>query len=119
MRDWYAVELFAEVSSEPAADLLSQVHGMNVDKPSVGAFAQYVGAYHDLLLKIPESMSFEDAASFGTGVSTASLSLFHEMCVPATLEQLSAGVENNAGEFVLVAGGSTATGTRAIQLLKL
>lgn len=93
---------------------------MNVNKPGVGAFAQYVGAYHDLLLKIPDSMSFEDAASFGTGVATASLSLFHEMRVPATLEQLSASIGSQAGEdYVLVAGGSTATGTRAIQMLKL
>lgn len=92
---------------------------MNVNKPGIGAFAQYVAAYNDLLLKLPESMSFEDGASFGTGVSTASLSLFHEMRVPATLEQLSAGVPSDSGEFVLVAGGSTATGTRAIQLLKL
>lgn len=91
---------------------------MNVNKPGIGAFAQYVGAYHDLLLKIPKHMSFEDGASFGTGVSTASLSLFHEMCVPATLEQLSAGIETKTGDYVLVAGGSTATGTRAIQLLK-
>lgn len=96
------------------------VHGMNKLRPDVGAFAQYVGAYADLLLKIPDHMTFEDAASFGTGVATASLSLFKELCVPASLHRLREGkTEANDGEFVLVAGGSTATGTRAIQLLKL
>lgn len=104
------------------------VHGMNRLRPDVGAFAEYVGAYADLLLRIPDHMSFEDAASFGTGVATASLSLFSELSVPASLAQLrehqpasdgKAGADVGHREFVLVAGGSTATGTRAIQLLKL
>ncbi|RFU77042.1 zinc-binding dehydrogenase family [Trichoderma arundinaceum] len=100
------------------------VHGMNKLLPDVGAFSEYVGACADLLLKIPDSMSFEDGASFGTGVATAALSLFHELGVPASLEQLRKGEPATADqieerEFVLVAGGSTATGTRAIQLLKL
>lgn len=98
------------------------VHGMNKLQPDVGAFAEYVGAYADLLLKIPDSMSLEEAASFGTGVATASIGLFSELGVPASLDQLREGkpagdVEER--EFVLVAGGSTATGTRAIQLVKL
>lgn len=99
------------------------VHGMNKLRPDVGAFAEYVGAYADLLLKIPDSMSFEQAASFGTGVATAAMSLFSEMQVPLSLgtlkQQRSMPAGINKGDFVLVAGGSTATGTRAIQLLKL
>jgi len=101
------------------------VHGMNKLRPDVGAFAEYVGAYADILLKIPDHMSFAEAASFGTGVATASLCLFSELAVPASLDQL--GEHQSSGavkakdnrEFVLVAGGSTATGTRALQLLKL
>ncbi|KAL8760020.1 MAG: hypothetical protein Q9199_000335 [Rusavskia elegans] len=98
------------------------VHGMNKLQPDVGAFAEYVGAYADLLLKIPDSMSLEEAASFGTGVATASIGLFSELGVPASLDQLREGKpadDAEEREFVLVAGGSTATGTRAIQLLKL
>lgn len=104
------------------------VHGMNKLLPDVGAFAQYVGACADLLLKIPDHMSFEEGASFGTGVATASLGLFSELRVPASLDQLRnyrpvndrpAERKVDDREFVLVAGGSTATGTRAIQLLKL
>lgn len=103
------------------------VHGMNKLQPDVGAFAEYVGAYGDLLLKIPDAMGFEEAASFGTGVATAAMSLFSELRVPASLKQLAEGktvygkqgAEIEEGEFVLVAGGSTASGTRAIQLLKL
>jgi len=100
------------------------VHGMNKLIPDVGAFSEYVGACADLLLKIPDHMSFEEGASFGTGVATASLSLFHELGVPATLDQLRDGrpaseEDRESREFVLVSGGATATGTRAIQLLKL
>ncbi|OBT72928.1 hypothetical protein VF21_07781 [Pseudogymnoascus sp. 05NY08] len=100
------------------------MHGMNKLQPDVGAFAEYVGSCADLLLKVPDKMTFEEAASLGMGVAAASMSLFSELRVPALLEQLrgqSGGnqVKAEDREFVLVAGGSTASGTRAIQLLKL
>ncbi|PKY04099.1 GroES-like protein [Aspergillus campestris IBT 28561] len=100
------------------------VHGMNKLKPDTGAFAEYVGAYEDLLLKLPDHMSFEEGASLGTGVATATLGLFHELSVLTSLDELRNSTGNADGpsqesKFVLVAGGSTATGTRALQLLKL
>ncbi|KAE9373520.1 GroES-like protein [Stipitochalara longipes BDJ] len=105
------------------------VHGMNSLQPDVGAFAEYVGAYADLLLKIPDHMSFEEAAGLGTGVATAALALFQELQVPGSLilpekqqkheARAVNGSTSSEAEFVLVAGGSTATGTRALQMLKL
>lgn len=100
------------------------VHGMNSLQPDVGAFAEYVGASADILLKIPDHMGFEGAATLGVGVGTAALALFSELRVPASLERLREGGKKPLNEleerpFVLVAGGSTATGTRAIQLLRL
>lgn len=102
------------------------VHGMNSLQPDVGAFAEYVGACADILLKIPDHLGFEEAATLGVGIGTAVLGLFRELCIPASLQQLGDGRKKSAedagkteGAFVLVAGGSTATGTRAIQLLKL
>lgn len=97
------------------------VHGMNRVLPSVGAFAEYVSASAELLLKIPDSMSFDDAASIGLGLFTAGLGVFHELKVPAALDAQKPQVVDPDKEdrFVLVAGGSTATGTRAIQFLKL
>lgn len=96
------------------------VHGMNKLKPEVGSFAEYIGATIHTLLKIPDDMDFKDAATLGLAVATATFGLFKELRVPATLEQLAGGgVEEKDRDFVLVAGGSTSTGTRAIQLLKM
>ncbi|KAK0614863.1 chaperonin 10-like protein [Bombardia bombarda] len=97
------------------------VHGMNPGLPDVGAFADYVAASADLILRIPDDMTFEDAASVGMGLFTAGLGLFRELRIPASLDPSKAeplAPEHGPG-FVLVAGGSTATGTRAIQLLRL
>lgn len=88
----------------------------------MGAFAEYVGACANLLLKLPDDMSFEQGASFGVGVATSIIGLFGELQIPVTLEHLAAVQEvpeSCQGEFILVAGGSTASGTRALQLLRL
>ena len=102
------------------------VHGMNPLQPDVGAFAEYVGACAEILLKLPDHVAFEEAATLGVGVGTAVLGLFGELRVPASLEELRESGKTPVDDavekeraHVLVAGGSTATGTRAIQLLKL
>ncbi|CAG8902794.1 unnamed protein product [Penicillium egyptiacum] len=95
------------------------VHGMNSVQPDVGAFAEYVAAPADLILRIPDEMTFNDAASIGLGLFTAGLGLFHELKVPGSLSNPDDLEIAEDERFVLVAGGSTATGTRAIQLLKL
>lgn len=95
------------------------VYGMDRLQPDVGAFAQYVGALADLVLKLPDHMSFQDAAALGLATATAAYGVFHELQLAGSLDSLIAGADvPRAGGFVLVAGGSTATGTRAIQLLK-
>ena len=90
------------------------VHGMNALEPENGAFAQYVRANPNLTLKIPDSMSFEDAATLGTGLSTTGLTLFKSLGIPDTPDKPA-----QKPYFVLVYGGSSATGTMALQLLKL
>lgn len=90
------------------------VQGMHSLTPRVGAFAHYVGATDHVTLKLPESMSFEEGAAMGSGISTIGLALFRSLEVPGyPLEPAE------KPRHVLVYGGSTATGTLAIQLLKL
>lgn len=77
-------------------------------------------------------MTFEEAAGLAIGVAAAALGLFRELRI-APLAQLyaykksdslapDAGAQSRAlsgAEYILISGGSTATGTRAIQLARL
>ena len=84
--------------------------GNNIVRKDEGGFAEYCVANADLLIKIPEGMSDEDAASPPAGIATAGMGLFqkHGMVMPGESK-------GGKGEQVLVYGGSTATATLAIQ----
>jgi len=90
------------------------VHGMHPLTPRVGAFAEYVGATGFVTMKIPDNMSFEEGATLGSGIGTIGLALFMSLEVPGYPTEPALKPKH-----VLVYGGSTATGTIAIQLLKL
>ena len=62
------------------------------------------------MVQIPESMSFEEAATLGTGVITCGQAMYQSLGLPEPAN----GNEKYTG-FFLVYGGSTATGTLAIQ----
>ncbi|CAG8902083.1 unnamed protein product [Penicillium egyptiacum] len=89
------------------------VHGANPLDPAVGAFAEYVGATADILAVIPPDLSFTNAAAIGgAGPATMALALRDELGL-----SINASSERKE-EFVLVYGGSTATGTMALQFLR-
>lgn len=90
------------------------VMGMNPLEPAIGSFATYVGAPGDLTLTLPANVTFETGCALGTAFATAGLALFHSLGLPGTPRQPAA-----KRIPVLVYGGSTATGTAAIQLLNL
>ena len=89
------------------------VFGNNPDRLDNGAFAEFTAAPADLVLRIPEHMSFEQASTVGVGIGTAGMALFHTLGLPLPLST------QGDKQFVLVNGGATATGTLAIQLLQL
>lgn len=91
------------------------VHGSNAVRHNGGAFAQYIIAKGDLQMLIPESMSFEAAATFGVGLTTVGQNLYQSMELPFPGNQSSESDDTN----ILIYGGATATGTLAIQLAKL
>lgn len=88
--------------------------GMNAHDPTVGAFAEYTAAVEWILLKLLPSLSFEEDAWLGISFMTTGLALFKCLGLPGRpLEPSTQSLP------VLVFGGSSSTGTAAIQLLKL
>lgn len=92
------------------------VHGSNPSDPHNGAFAQYVRTRPELLLRVPYHLSMEQTATLGTGIMTNILALWDPLALG-----LQASPEHPAEKPlpVLVYGASTATGSLAIQMLRL
>lgn len=93
------------------------IHGSNpIDYPS-GSFAEYVAAHGDLLLQLPDSMTFEEGAVLGgSGIATLRLALYESLRLTGTPES---PLKGGSIPHVLVYGGSTSTGTMALQILRL
>ncbi|GAB1203079.1 hypothetical protein APSETT445_001705 [Aspergillus pseudonomiae] len=53
--------------------------GNNPEDATQGTFAEYVAIPGELVYKIPPEMSFEQAATVGTGLATASLTLYQTL----------------------------------------
>lgn len=87
---------------------------MHVLTPRVGAYSQFVGAADVAVLRIPEQMTFEEAATLGIGIGVTGIALFRSLQIPGWPTRPAA-----VARQVLVYGGSTASGTLAIQFLKL
>ena len=88
-------------------------HGGDATQLENGAFAEYIVAKGDLQSPIPEGMSFEEAATLGVGISTVGQGLYQSLKLPLPAEPAKEPFP------VLIYGGSTATGTLAIQFAKL
>lgn len=91
-------------------------HGSNKLQLEDGTFAEYIAAKGDIQIKIPDAMSFEEAATLGTGILTLGQGLYQSLELPLPT---SGSVEGDGKGTVLIYGGSTATGTLAIQFAKL
>ena len=88
-------------------------HGSNAVQPEDGTFAEFIVVKGDLQYKIPDNVSFEEAATLGLGVTTAALGLYQSLGLALPTQPIQEPVP------ILIYGGSTATGTLAIQLAKL
>lgn len=85
-----------------------------------GAFARYIAVKEEIQMHIPDNVSFEAAATTGVGVGTTVYALYKVLGLPlpdSTASNHSSQTE--ARDTVLIYGGSTATGSIAIQLAKL
>ncbi|KAH7129519.1 chaperonin 10-like protein [Dactylonectria estremocensis] len=89
------------------------VHGGNAIQHEDGAFAEYIVAKGDIQVLIPDSLSFQEASTLGVGISTVGQGLYQSLKLNLPTEPLKESVP------ILIYGGSTATGTLAIQFAKL
>lgn len=78
------------------------------------SFAEYCVSKGDLLIKLPESLSFEEAATFPLGTATVGQGLFQKAL------RLNLPTEpTKTPEPILIYGGSSATGSLGIQFARL
>ncbi|KAF7589084.1 hypothetical protein BBP40_004789 [Aspergillus hancockii] len=88
-------------------------HGSNAIQPEDGCFAEYIVVKGDIQIHIPDSLSFQEAATLGVGITTVGQGLYQSLKLALPTEPIS------EPEPILIYGGSTATGTLAIQFAKL
>ncbi|KAK7538814.1 chaperonin 10-like protein [Phyllosticta citribraziliensis] len=88
-------------------------HGGNANNKEDGAFAEYLVAKAGPHMKIPESVSWEEAATLGVGITTVGQGLYQSLRLPLPEQPAKTKFP------VLIYGGSTATGALAIQFAKL
>lgn len=93
------------------------VKGADNTRPESGTFAEYIVAKAAIQMKIPDGVSFEDAATVGVGATTAGQCLFGPSCLKLQWPENGSHHENR--ESILVYGGSTASGSWIIQFAKL
>lgn len=78
-----------------------------------GLPVQVIAVKSDIAYRIPQDMSFEDAATLGVGIVTVAQGLFQQMGLSWPTKP------STSGDFILIYGGSSATGTVGIQFAKL
>ncbi|KAJ6031437.1 chaperonin 10-like protein [Penicillium herquei] len=88
-------------------------HGGNEMRPQGGAFAEYITVKGDVQMHIPDNFSFQEAATLGVGITTVGQGLYQSLKLALPTTPLT------TPEPLLIYGGSTATGTLAIQFAKL
>ncbi|KAL4888151.1 chaperonin 10-like protein [Aspergillus ambiguus] len=89
------------------------VHGGNAVQFEDGAFAEYIMAKEHVSIHIPENLSFQEAATIGVGITTVGLALHQSLKLKLPDDPIAPPVP------ILIYGGSSATGSLAIQVAKL
>ena len=87
-------------------------HGSNAVQHEDGSFAEYIVVKGDVQFHVPERLSFQEAATLGVGVHTTAQGLYQSLQLALPTEPVKDQTP------ILIYGGSTATGTLAIQFAK-
>lgn len=88
-------------------------HGGNSLNHDDGAYGEYAVCRGDLAMRIPDEMSYEDAATLPVAVITCGQNLYQKIGIPWP------GQGSGEGAPLLVYGASGSTGMAAVQLAKL
>lgn len=104
------VEVGSKVTSnwKPGDRIAGFSHGGNAVQKEDGCFAEYCLSKADVQMKLPDNISDEEASTLGVGVTTVGQGLYQSLKLPLP----------GKGKFdgpLLIYGGSTATGSLAIQ----
>jgi NADPH:quinone reductase-like Zn-dependent oxidoreductase len=95
---------------KPGDRISGVCHGSNASRFDSGCFGEYCVVKEGATFKVPDNMSDEKAATVGVAVVTVALGLYQNLGLPYP----GSGKSGN-GDWVLIYGGSTATGSIAIQ----
>lgn len=96
--------------------VLGPVKGNASDAPNNGGFAEYAAIRGIVAWKMPDGMTFEQAATLGMSIMTVGLALHYTLKVPLPLTP----AERKASErYIFIYGAGTATGTLAVQCAAL
>lgn len=99
---------------KPGDQVFGFVHGLNADNRDSGAFADHVIATAELCCKVPASMSSNQACTMALAFGTVGYAMFRQLGLA-----MPGSETGERPEYALVAGGNTASGRMAIQLLRL
>lgn len=100
--------------------LSAAVSGLNPLKPDTGAFAAFTATPDWASLKLPDAWSLAQGASLGTPFTTVGAALFRNLGLAGgPLDPIRNPQDRVSTGWVLVNGGASATGTAALQILKL
>lgn len=90
----------------------------NGENLSDGSFAEYIAVKAHINIKHPDWVSFADGATLAVGITTVAQGMYQQLQLPLPDLSPSAPLSTQpspAEEPILIYGGSTATGTLAIQ----
>ncbi|KAJ5464825.1 uncharacterized protein N7458_000511 [Penicillium daleae] len=88
-------------------------HGGNAVQAEDGSFAEYIVVKGDVQLRVSEHLSFQEAATLGAGIQTIGRALYQTIGLALQSQPIKDATP------ILIYGGSTTTGTLAIQFAKL
>ncbi|KAF2635624.1 oxidoreductase-like protein [Massarina eburnea CBS 473.64] len=98
---------------QPGDRVAGFARGADSQNHDNGSFATVITAKSGIYAKLTSDISFEDAATLGVGISTVGQGLYQTLGLPLPPNKVSKPTS------ILIYGGSTATGTLAVQFAKL